>query len=197
MTLTITIELDGIAAPMIEQLRAPMYALGFVPKDDSARLRLNHEADLTAIAAAQAGDDVGTTAPEPKPETTTAAKPAAKKKVAPAISATPEDRRPPEDDAQTQAQDEQDEAAEVERNRKADKPLTTADVNLQIVEHVKASDVPTTQAAGAAIFVKALGAPPAGEEGWKLTMLTTQEQIKKAHDAWADAVKALIAAKGV
>lgn len=84
------------------------------------------------------GSDSDVTTISTQPETS---EPAAPKKVGrgksarPAISETPEDRRPPEEDPETQAQDEADEKAESEANVKP--TLTHDDVRVKLRKYLE------------------------------------------------------------
>lgn len=108
------------------------------------------------------------------------------------MGADPENRVGPEDDAETQAQDEADEQAEVENNREPEKPLTVDDVRSVMGRYVEKFQLPATQEDGPGIFVDALGAPPAGEQSWKLSLLANADQatLRKAIDAWTAAANA-------
>lgn len=102
------------------------------------------------------------------------------------ISASPEDRVNPEDEAQDKA----DEAAEVEAARDPENPLTVDDLRSVMGKYVEAHGMPATQEDGPVIFKSALGNPPAGEESWKLSLVAAQgqETLRKAVTAWQDAV---------
>lgn len=102
------------------------------------------------------------------------------------ISASPEDRVNPEDEAQDKA----DEAAEVEAARDPENPLTVDDLRSVMGKYVEAHGMPATQEDGPAIFKSALGNPPAGEESWKLSLVAAQgqETLRKAVTAWQNAV---------
>lgn len=108
----------------------------------------------------------------------------------PAISTNPEDRKPPEDDAETQAQDAADEQAEVEAAREPEKAITVDDLRGVMGEYVQKFEMPATQEDGPLIFADALGKPPAGEAAWKLSLLAElpQERLKAAYDSWRKAV---------
>jgi hypothetical protein len=108
------------------------------------------------------------------------------------ISSDPENRAGPEDEPETQEQDKADEQAEVEANRDAEAPLTGEDVRNAMGLYVKKFGLPATQEDGAAIFLNALGAPPKGAEGWKLSVVSEQDQptLRKAIDAWTSAANA-------
>lgn len=114
------------------------------------------------------------------------------KDAAPSISTTPEDRKPPEDDAETQEQDAADEAAEVEAARPAAAPLTVEDVMGAVGVYVEKFGLPAAQSDGPNIFVSALGTPPNGAEYWKKSLLATatQDQLQKALVAWKTAAAA-------
>lgn len=141
-----------------------------------------HEADMANVDAAN-------------PKAETAVKPTRTRKKAddkPAISTNPEDRRPPEDDEATQAQDAADEQAEVEAAREPEKPLTVEDVKAAVGEYVSKFGMAETQQDGVKIFADALGKPPAGEPFWKMSLLASasQEQLQKAIVAWKTAASA-------
>jgi len=106
------------------------------------------------------------------------------------ISTNPEDRRPPEDDAEIQAQDAADEQAEVEAAREPEKAITVDDLRGVMGEYVQKFEMPATQEDGPLIFADALGKPPAGEAAWKLSLLAElpQERLKAAYDGWRTAV---------
>ena len=127
--------------------------------------------------------------PTPAPVEAKATRGRKAKETAPAISATPEDRRPPEDDAATQAQDTADEQAEVEAAREPAKPITVDDLRGAMGAYVAAHGMPATQEDGPSIFGDVLGAPPKGEAAWKLSLLADlpQEKLAAAHKAWTDA----------
>lgn len=79
------------------------------------------------------------------------------------------------------AQDKADEKAEVETNRKA---LTKEDVKAAMTGYVNAYGMAATQEDGPKIFTEALGAPPVGEDYWKLSLVPEDDQ-----DALAKVVK--------
>lgn len=116
------------------------------------------------------------------------------------ISSDPENRVGPEDEPETQEQDKADEQAEVEASRDAETPLTGEDVRSAMGLYVKKFGLPATQEDGASIFLDALGTPPKGAEGWKLSVVSEQDQptLRKAIDAWTAAANAdaRYAAKG-
>lgn len=104
------------------------------------------------------------------------------------ISENPEDRTDPADAAQDKA----DEAAEVEANRDPENPLTQDDLRAVMGRYVELHGMPETQEDGPKIFKDALGDPPAGADGWKMSLVASegQECLKKAVDAWTAAVEA-------
>lgn len=108
------------------------------------------------------------------------------------ISSDPENRVGPEDEPETQEQDKADEQAEVEASRDAEAPLTGEDVRSAMGLYVKKFGLPATQEDGASIFLDALGTPPKGAEGWKLSVVSEQDQptLRKAIDAWTSAANA-------
>lgn len=108
---------------------------------------------------------------------------------APQIRTDPENRIDPES-AETVAQDAADETAEVEAARDPVKPLTLEDVRQAVGEYVKRYGMPATQEDGAKIFVNILGAPPAGEPIWKMSILPDdQDVLRKAVDGWKAAIE--------
>lgn len=92
------------------------------------------------------------------------------------------------DSAETAAADEADEQAEVEASRDPDKPLTLDDVRGAMAAYVQAFGMPATQEDGPKLFKMAVGEPPAGEAGWKVSLLETQEQMAAAVKYWTAAV---------
>jgi hypothetical protein len=113
----------------------------------------------------------------------------------PQISTTPENRVEPEavvDDEETAALDAADEAAEVEATRDPVKVLTVDDVKQAIGLYVAKFAMAATQEDGPAILVSALGAPPAGEDKWKLSLLASvdQQALAKTVQAWEAAAAA-------
>lgn len=99
---------------------------------------------------------------------------------------TGEERVNPEDDAATQAQDAEDEAAEVEATRT--EALTLDDVKNAAMSYAQTFGMPATQEDGQKIMAKAFGEPPAGEKGWTIPMLKTPEQFATAVKFWTAAV---------
>lgn len=97
-----------------------------------------------------------------------------------------EERVNPEDDAATQAQDAEDEAAEVAATRT--EPLTLDDVKNAAMSYAQTFGMPATQEDGQKIMAKAFGEPPAGEKGWTIPMLKTVEQFETAVKFWTAAV---------
>lgn len=100
-----------------------------------------------------------------------------------ALISTGEERVDPADVA---AQDAVDEAKEVEEHRKA---LTVDDLKSVMGGYVKKFGMEATQEDGPKIFTEALGAPPAGQPAWKVSLLDgDQERLAKAVDVWTKAV---------
>lgn len=100
-----------------------------------------------------------------------------------ALISTGEERVDPADVAE---QDAKDEAAEVEEHRKA---LTVDDLKSVMGGYVKKFGMEATQEDGPKIFTEALGAPPAGQPAWKVSLLDgDQERLAKAVDVWTKAV---------
>jgi hypothetical protein len=169
-----------------------------VRSDMAAILGVHVLTTAAAVQVAEAGETAQThTEPTGGAEgsSATAAKTTRTRKKAddkPAISTNPEDRRPPEDDAETQAQDTADEQAEVEAARDPEKPLTVEDVKAAVGEYVAKFGMAETQKDGVNIFADALGTPPAGEPFWKMSLLAgvSQEQLQKAVVAWKTAAAA-------
>lgn len=95
------------------------------------------------------------------------------------------------DDATTEAQDKADEQAEVEESRDTGKPLTIDDVKAAMSKYVEKYGMPATQEDGPKIFVEALGAAPAGEPYWKLSLLADadQDKLKKLIAIWNKATE--------
>jgi len=90
------------------------------------------------------------------------------------------------DPADVAAQDAVDEAKEVEEHRKA---LTVDDLKSVMGGYVKKFGMEATQEDGPKIFTEALGAPPAGQPAWKVSLLDgDQERLAKAIDVWTKAV---------
>lgn len=95
----------------------------------------------------------------------------------------------PEDSPEDQAQDAADEAEEVEAARDAEKPLTNDDLKAEMTAYVKRFGMPAVQGDGSRIFAAALGAPPAGEAAWKLSLVgDDQVLLGKAVAAWREAL---------
>lgn len=181
MTVTITIngedaghalrELDGLASGLLARPPAP-------------------QQDVSTAAVAAASPTVQAEAPAEAPKATRTRKKADDKPAAANISANPDDRKPPEDDEATQAQDAADEQAEVEAAREPEKAITVDDLRGVMGEYVQKFEMPATQEDGPLIFADALGKPPAGEAAWKLSLLAElpQERLKAAYDGWRAAV---------
>lgn len=92
----------------------------------------------------------------------------------------------PEDSEADQAQDAEDEAAEVEATRT--EALTLDDVKNAAMSYAQTFGMPATQEDGQKIMAKAFGEPPAGEKGWTIPMLKTVEQFETAVKFWTAAV---------
>lgn len=102
----------------------------------------------------------------------------------PAISTDPENRIDPQN-PEDEAQDAADEAAETASEQAEERTLTTEDVKAAIGKYVAKFKLPATQEDGPGIFKSVLGAPPAGEPYWKLSILPTdQESLAKCEKAW-------------
>lgn len=191
MSLKIEINVGADMSDPRGYLNAYMDALGFsraaAPADPATFLPppLTGTDQGSIAADAVTGQKVVDAEPAPK-------KTRAKKEAAPSISTTPEDRKPPEDDAETQEQDAADEAAEVEAARPAAAPLTVEDVMGAVGGYVEKFGLPAAQEDGPNIFVSALGKPPGGEPYWKKSLLATatQDQLQKALVAWKTAAAA-------
>ena len=107
------------------------------------------------------------------------------------ISATPENRIDPES-PETVVQDAADEKAEVDAGRDPEKPLTVEDVKNALSKYIAKFGMDNTKEDGAGIFFSALGAPPAGEAFWRMSILPSdQASLSKCVAAWeAAAAKA-------
>lgn len=92
------------------------------------------------------------------------------------------------DSPEVEAQDKADEQAEVEANRNPEKPLTTEDLRGVMGEYVRIYGMAAAQADGPVIFNDALGAPPTGEDKWKLS-LVPEGKIAAAVAAWKGAIE--------
>ena len=99
---------------------------------------------------------------------------------------TGEERVDPEEVAE---QDAADEATEVEEHRDPANPLTIDDVKSVVGKYVARYGMAAVQEDGPKIFVEALGAPPAGQSYWKMSILP-DDQAKLAHvvKVWERAV---------
>jgi len=87
---------------------------------------------------------------------------------------TGENRVGPQDepeDSGDNAQDAADEAAEVARGAADQATSTIEDVRAAAAEYVKTFGMDAAQADGGAILQAALGAPPAGEQIWKMSII--------------------------
>ncbi len=136
-------------------------------------------------------------APAPTPpvepaKTTRSRKPKAEEVAAaadakPAISTDPENRIDPQN-PEDEAQDAADEAAETASEQGEARTITTEDVKAAIGKYVAKFQLPATQEDGPGIFKSVLGAPPAGEPYWKLSILPQdQDSLAKCEKAWLDA----------
>jgi hypothetical protein len=107
------------------------------------------------------------------------------------ISSNPENRVGPEDDAETQTQDEADEQAEVDANREPEKPMTRDDVKAAMTKYLQAFGMNATQEDGPRLIAEVLGAPPKGEEAWKLSLVPEDNQagLAKLVSAFAQATR--------
>lgn len=107
------------------------------------------------------------------------------------ISASPENRIDP-GSPETVAQDAADEKAEVDAGRDPEKPLTVEDVKNALSKYIAKFGMDNTKEDGAGIFYSALGAPPAGEAFWRMSILPSdQASLAKCVAAWeAAAAKA-------
>lgn len=110
----------------------------------------------------------------------------------PNISATPEDRTPPADDAETAQQDEADEQAEVEASRANETPVTIDDLKAVVGDYVRKHSVAAAQEDGPKIFVSVLGNAPDGTDRWTFALLGELDaaRLGKVVDAWKTAVAA-------
>jgi len=166
----------------------------------------------TALSAGYGGQIVGTTSLTPagatatevamkaeaeaeaqsKAKATRSRKPKAEEVAAaadakPAISTDPENRIDPQN-PEDEAQDAADEAEETAAAQEPDKPVTVEDVKAAIGQYVAKFQLPATQEDGPGIFKSVLGAPPAGEPYWKLSILPAdQAKLAACRDAWLKA----------
>lgn len=102
----------------------------------------------------------------------------------PAISTDPENRIDPQN-PDDEAQDAADEAEETASEQEPGKPVTVEDVKAAIGKYVAKFQLPATQEDGPGIFKSVLGAPPAGEPYWKLSILPAdQAKLAACRDAW-------------
>ena len=91
-------------------------------------------------------------------------------------------------DTSDEAQDAADEAAETASEQGEARTITTEDVKAAIGAYVAKFKLPATQEDGPGIFKSVLGAPPAGEPYWKLSILPQdQDSLAKCEKAWLDA----------
>lgn len=147
---------------------------------------VGREAAAPIAAAVQPTSADGVTLPAEEPKARRGRKP---KEEAPAnISAQPENRVDPEnsDDA---AQDQADEQAETDTGRDPDAPLTAEDLKAAMSAYVEKFGMPAAQSDGVGVFKAALGEPPAGQPGWRVSLVVEQGQdaLRKAVTAWNDA----------
>jgi len=188
MSIKIEIGVGSDVADPKAYLDTYMGALGFERSAGQRKIGFAPELAMGyGDAQGSAATEPAQKADEPTPKATRSRKKADDK---PAISTNPEDRKPPEDDAETQAQDAVDEQAEVEAAREPEKPVTIDDLRGVMGEYVQKFGMAEIQNDGPLIFADVLGAPPAGEAAWKLSLLADmpQERLKAAHDAWRAAV---------
>lgn len=141
------------------------------------------------ISAANSGAPASTAAPEAPAEAPAARKGRPKKAAEEKqLISTGEDRVDP---AQVAEQDAKDEAAEVEAARDPAKPVSRDDVAAVMTEYVNAYGMAAAQEDGVLIYKEALGEPPSGHEGWKLSILPYDDQARmaKVMATWARATK--------
>lgn len=147
---------------------------------------------LAAIGFARSSSAGLTSAPLPAAPETTAnkkegARRSASRKSSAAAAAAEETAT---DDNATEDQDKADETAEVEEDRSEESPLTVEDVKAVVNGYVKKFGMPATQEDGPKIFVEALGAPPAGEQYWRMSILPEdQDALKKVIETWKKATE--------
>jgi len=103
----------------------------------------------------------------------------------PNISASPEDRRNPDD-----PQDAADEKAEADAGHDGDN-VTIDDLREAMNAFVEKKGMPEAQKSGPGIFEGALGKPPAGHDFWRLSLLMDADQktLRKAISAWQSAAE--------
>jgi len=185
-----------------EYLSRTMAALGFVRVGVSAEASMSPDAEVLAepgpdtaamLAAAPAADAPKRERGKPAPGRARRTKEEiaedeAAESEAPATAniSTGEERVDPADVAD---QDAADEAAEVEEHRDPANPLTIDDVKSVVGKYVARYGMAAVQEDGPKIFVEALGAPPAGQSYWKMSILP-DDQAKLAHvvKVWERAV---------
>jgi hypothetical protein len=94
-----------------------------------------------------------------------------------------------EDDA---AQDAADEQAEVDAGRDPANPLTGDDLKNAMGLYVSKFTLEATKEDGPVIFNRALGKPPAGQAGWRVSLVEEagQEALRAAVGAWTAAAQA-------
>lgn len=92
------------------------------------------------------------------------------------------------DPADVAAQDAQDEAEEVATTAAAD-TFTNDDLKAEMTAYVQKYGMPAVQEDGPRIYAAALGAPPAGEPAWKLSLVgDDQNKLQAAVAAWREAI---------
>lgn len=147
---------------------------------------VGREAAAPIAAAVQPTSADGVAPPAEEPKARRGRKP---KEEAPAnISAQPENRVDPEN-PEDAAQDQADEQAETDTGRDPDAPLTAEDLKAAMSAYVEKFGMPAAQSDGVGVFKAALGEPPAGQPGWRVSLVVEQGQdaLRKAVTAWNDA----------
>lgn len=147
---------------------------------------VGREAAAPIAAAVQPTSADGVAPPAEEPKARRGRKP---KEEAPAtISAQPENRVDPEN-SEDAAQDQADEQAETDTGRDPDAPLTAEDLKAAMSAYVEKFGMPAAQSDGVGVFKAALGEPPAGQPGWRVSLVVEQGQdaLRKAVTAWNDA----------
>lgn len=91
------------------------------------------------------------------------------------------------DPAHVEAQDAEDETAEVESERK--EAFTNDDLKAEMTAYVQKFGMPAVQEDGPKIYAAALGTPPAGEAAWRLSLVgDNTELLEKAVAGWREAI---------
>lgn len=94
------------------------------------------------------------------------------------------------ENADEAAQDAADEKAEVAASRSEKAPLTADDVRQAVTGYVNKFGMAATKEDGLQFFIEALGAPPAGEDYWKMSILPDdQTKLAKAVETWRKATE--------